>query len=457
MGEQETRDERGVGQTSVLVRYRARIVLLAALALLAAAAAVALPAGALPDRTPAVALVTGADGNGYAVVSSAGRAYGYGSSASPGQLPREVNLDSPVVAAVGVPHGSGSWIATSDGGVLGLGGAPTYGSLAGQLPTSRVTALAATPSGRGYWLVTSDGRVAGFGDARTFGDLLALPHQGDLVAIAPTPSGHGYRLATAGGSVVPFGDATALGTPIRTAAERKVPDPRPLVALLGSPSGHGYLAVADDGSTYAYGDFPDPGSLAGMHLTSPVAAAAPFGLAQGVWLLTRNGGVIALHAPFYGSIADDRNPHPASVQAPLYNPARVTVDGAAGGLVVLPCHGGDGLIVVNALLARPVADLLAAAARDGVSLCATSSFRNSQQQIALRKAYCTDVFDPAAVCSRPVALPGRSLHEQGLAVDFSADPAGYAWLADHAAAFGLHHLAAFGPQTEPWHYSINGG
>jgi hypothetical protein len=447
---------------SRFARLRPRVVLLAAIALLAGAAAVALPAGAISASAPGAALLTSADGNGYGIVSTAGQAYDYGSSAtgsstSSDQPTKRTDLDAPVVSAVGVPHGRGSWLATRDGRVVPTGGAPSYGGLAGDPLRPQVTAIAATPSGHGYWLATTDGRVAGFGDARRFGDLAGLPHEGNIVALAPTPTGRGYRLATAGGSVVSFGDAAELGSPRQTSADRHVADPRPLVALLDSATGRGYLAVADDGTTYAYGDFADPGSLAGMQLTSPVVAAAPFSSAQGVWLLTRNGGVIALHAPFYGSAADEKDPHPTKVSAPYYDPTRVTVDGAAGGLVVIPCRGGAGMVVVNAILARPVADLLAAAGRDGLALCATSSFRNSQQQIALRKAYCTDVFDPAAVCSRPVALPGRSLHEQGLAVDFSADAAGYAWLAKHATDVGLHHLAAYGPQTEPWHYSINGG
>lgn len=438
-----------------ILRHRARALLVAAVALLAASAAVALPAGALPSQTPAAALIAADDGNGYAVVSTAGKSYGYGSISDIGQLADAAHLDAPVVGAVATPHGSGSWIAARNGHVFAVDGAPSYGSL---IDTAAVvTAIAATPSGRGYWLATADGRVVPFGDARFFGDLAGQPHEGDVVAFAPTPSGRGYRLVTAGGRVASFGDAPDLGSPLQTNQDRRVTDARPVVALLGSATGRGYLAVGDDGTTYKYGDFPDIGSLAGMHLTSPVVSAAASSGGRGAWLLTRNGGVIALHAPFYGSVADDKDPHPTSITAPLYNAVGVTADGAAGGLVAVPCTGGAGMIVVNATLARPVADLLAAARRDGIALCATSSFRNSQQQIALRKAYCTDVFDPKAMCSRPVAVPGRSLHEQGLAIDFAASAAGYGWLSTHSEAFGLHHLAAFGPQTEPWHYSINGG
>jgi hypothetical protein len=440
-----------------LRRHPARIAALGALALITASAGVALPAGALDAQHPGVALVASADGNGYAIVNTAGVQYDYGSSTFTGNVPSDAQLSSPVVGAADVPGGPGSWVATRDGGVLAVGGARSYGSLAGSPSDPGVTQLVPAPSGRGYWLATAAGAVAAFGDARNLGSVEAVPHPGPVVSMAVTPTGGGYWLATADGAIYSFGDAPALGAPITTAAERGFRDPRPLVSVLSSATGKGYLAVAEDGTTYAYGDFADPGSLSGTHLTSPVVAAASFSHGQGVWLLTRNGGIVSLRAPFYGSVTDEKNPRPASVKAPYFTGGVPTVNGASGGLVALPCSGAGSMIVVSAVLARQVHDLLEAAGRDGFALCATSSFRNAQQQVALRATYCTDVYDAKATCTRPVALPGRSRHEQGLAIDFSATPAGYDWLTSHAPAFGLQHLKAFGPQTEPWHYSIDGG
>jgi hypothetical protein len=442
---------------SRMLGCRGGVAAIGVFALVAASAGVARPAAALDATHPGAALVASADGNGYAVVSTAGARYDYGSSTPAGHLPAGIDLDAPVVGAVDVPHGRGSWIATRDGGVFPVGGASGYGSLAGSTPVPDVTQIVPTPTGHGYWLATSAGAVQSFGDARTVGSLDAVPHAAPVVSMAATPSGGGYWLATADGAVFPFGDAPALGAPITTVIERHLPPSRPLVSVLSSATGKGYLAVAEDGSTFAYGDFLDPGSLAGMTLASPVVAAAPFSGGRGVWLLTRDGGVVALRAPFYGSVVDEKNPRPTSVTAPFYIGGAPTVDGTSGGLVALPCAGADNVIVVSALLARGVHDMLEAAGRDGIGLCATSSFRNSQQQIALRAAYCNSVYDPNATCSRPVALPGRSRHEQGLAIDFSTTAAGYDWLAAHAPAFGLAHLAAFGPQTEPWHYSNDGG
>jgi LAS superfamily LD-carboxypeptidase LdcB len=87
-----------------------------------------------------------------------------------------------------------------------------------------------------------------------------------------------------------------------------------------------------------------------------------------------------------------------------------------------------------------------------------------EQQIALREAHCgptpEDVYlKPASACSPPTALPGTSMHERGLAVDFhlagrsidSHDNQGYQWLAANAAMFGFHNLP-----SEPWHWSVNG-
>jgi hypothetical protein len=260
---------------------------------------------------------------------------------------------------------------------------------------------------------------------------------------------------------VPFGDAEPLGTPATVAATHGVRDPHPLVALIASETGRGYLAVADDGTTYAFGDFPDPGSLAGMTLSSPVVDAARYtdapGHTPGAWLLLADGGVVSLHAPFYGSVVDEKDPKPDRVRAPYYTGGAPLVCGRSGGLVAVPCSGADGVIVVSAVLAPGVAGLIADAKRDGVPLCATSSYRNSQQQIALRKAYCTDAFDPKATCSRPVALPGLSRHEQGLAIDFRTSAGGYGWLATHAPGRGLQHLKAYGDEVEPWHYSSDGG
>jgi D-alanyl-D-alanine carboxypeptidase len=87
-------------------------------------------------------------------------------------------------------------------------------------------------------------------------------------------------------------------------------------------------------------------------------------------------------------------------------------------------------------------------------------FRTKQRQIELRKINgCPDVWTaPASSCRVPTAIPGRSLHEIGLAVDVTSDgrtltakSPGFAWMAAHAAAYGFVNLP-----SEPWHWSITG-
>ncbi len=120
-------------------------------------------------------------------------------------------------------------------------------------------------------------------------------------------------------------------------------------------------------------------------------------------------------------------------------------------------------IRVHRSIAGNLQALLSAAAAAGFRLSG-SGYRDSSAQIALRRAHCGptqyDIYQkPASLCSPPTAIPGRSMHERGLAVDFTsggvlirsqADPA-FRWLAANAGRFGLRNLP-----SEPWHWSTNG-
>lgn len=119
-------------------------------------------------------------------------------------------------------------------------------------------------------------------------------------------------------------------------------------------------------------------------------------------------------------------------------------------------------IVVATQLAGRLEALLSAADADGVSLSG-AGYRNTSGQIAARRANCGssdyDVYNkPASQCRPPTARPGQSMHEQGLAIDFTYNgqiirrgSTGYQWLARNAGRFGLRNLPA-----EPWHWSTNG-
>jgi peptidoglycan hydrolase-like protein with peptidoglycan-binding domain len=114
-------------------------------------------------------------------------------------------------------------------------------------------------------------------------------------------------------------------------------------------------------------------------------------------------------------------------------------------------------------IAAQVEALLAAAETDGIRL-GGGGYRSPEAQIELRKKHCGtthyDIYEkPASQCVPPTAPPGKSMHEKGLAIDFtyngrgmnSRDNPGFQWLSRNAARFGLYNLP-----SEPWHWSING-
>jgi LAS superfamily LD-carboxypeptidase LdcB len=116
-------------------------------------------------------------------------------------------------------------------------------------------------------------------------------------------------------------------------------------------------------------------------------------------------------------------------------------------------------IIVDASIGQQLADLLNAADSAGLNLNG-GGYRDPAAQRRLREQNCPNpVSSPASACSPPTAKPGSSMHEQGLAIDFTnngsliqsrSNPA-FTWLAANAERFGFHNLP-----SEPWHWSING-
>jgi len=130
-----------------------------------------------------------------------------------------------------------------------------------------------------------------------------------------------------------------------------------------------------------------------------------------------------------------------------------------GGVTVTSVRG----IVVSTQIAERLSDMLTAADGDGMSF-GGAGYRDSSDQVRLRRAHCgsseyaTYEMSPSQ-CRPPTARPGSSMHEQGLAVDFThngrlissrASP-GFQWLARNARRFGFYNLP-----SEPWHWSVNG-
>lgn len=131
-----------------------------------------------------------------------------------------------------------------------------------------------------------------------------------------------------------------------------------------------------------------------------------------------------------------------------------------GGLARVSCPAG-GSITVAGSIAEDVQALLDMAGRQGVPLCGWG-YRDPQRQIELRRSHCgaSDyaIYQmPASQCDPPTARPGASMHERGLAVDFTCrgsivrGGACDSFLRSEAERHGLYNLP-----SEIWHYSTTG-
>lgn len=121
-----------------------------------------------------------------------------------------------------------------------------------------------------------------------------------------------------------------------------------------------------------------------------------------------------------------------------------------------------GNIRVHTSIVSQINALLEAAERDGIKFSG-GGYRDSEGQINTRKKNCGnthyDIYEkPSSQCSPPTARPGSSMHERGLAIDFtqngstlSRSSSGFDWLKKNAANYGLKNLP-----SEPWHWSTNG-
>ncbi len=122
-----------------------------------------------------------------------------------------------------------------------------------------------------------------------------------------------------------------------------------------------------------------------------------------------------------------------------------------GSLATVSCKTG-GSITVDSSIASNVQGLLNASPSD-IALCGWG-WRSSAQQQQLWDAHNCDVR-----CTVPTAPPGSSMHERGLAIDFTthgqtiqsrSSPA-FQWMSANASSYGLYNLP-----SEPWHWSTNG-
>jgi len=232
--------------------------------------------GVAPRRPSCVGISATADGQGYWIGDGGGAVTQDNHLAyNPGALPEgntgsctsATGPPSAVVAPlVGIAAAAvGAWLATADGGVFALCGAPFSGSMGAKTLNKPIVAMAATPDGGGYWLVAGDGGVFSFGDARYYGSMGAKPLDRPIVAMAATPDGGGYWLVASDGGVFAFGDAVFAGS------MGGVHLNAPMVGIAADPGGTGYWTVAADGGVFSFGGAPFLGSAVGQVLDSPIA------------------------------------------------------------------------------------------------------------------------------------------------------------------------------------------
>lgn len=125
----------------------------------------------------------------------------------------------------------------------------------------------------------------------------------------------------------------------------------------------------------------------------------------------------------------------------------------------------DGCVVAKSIGQR-FANFMNAAAAAGHGMDCSASFRTRARQIELRTQNCGgashyNIYQKSSTeCSPPTAIPGRSNHEKGLALDLNclADPSApfgdtacFTWMQTNAATFGFKNLP-----SEPWHWSVDG-
>jgi hypothetical protein len=169
-----------------------------------------------------------------------------------------------------------------------------------------------------------------------------------------------------------------------------------------------------------------------------------------------------------GVVRADGTPVLVGAYATLDGRLRVILAGgapppASGGDSQPGAHGAPaGTIVdvrgiqVDASIADQLARMIDAAALDGITLTG-SGWRSAEDTAYLRALNgCPDVHtSPAESCAVPTAIPGTSMHERGLAIDFHGastwDTPVARWLQNNAHRFGLQVNA-----LEPWHVSTNG-
>ncbi len=130
------------------------------------------------------------------------------------------------------------------------------------------------------------------------------------------------------------------------------------------------------------------------------------------------------------------------------------------GIKSVSTAGGN--FTVCGRIAQKLTDMIAAAKAQGVNLGGWG-WRTRARQMQLRAQHCNgDLYStPPSQCKPPTAFPGTSMHETGLAVDFTCNGSTrgipdknspcFIWLDKNAETYGFINLP-----SEAWHWSTSG-
>jgi hypothetical protein len=189
----------------------------------------------------------------------------------------------------------GYWVASVDGAVYALKGAPYHGSARGRV-RGPIVGMAGSATGNGYYLLDSAGVIYPFGDARSLGSMAGKRLNAPIIALASAPDGKGYWLLARDGGVFTFGTAKFYGS---MGGKRLN---APIISMAATRTGKGYWLLAADGGVFSFGDARFHGSTGSMKLRSPVVSMATAPSGKGYWLIARDGGIFSFDVPFYGSL-----------------------------------------------------------------------------------------------------------------------------------------------------------
>jgi len=182
-------------------------------------------------------------------------------------------------------------------------------------------------------------------------------------------------------------------------------------------------------------------------------------IALGSWAIlnTINPALTGRDGLFVSSVNVEIETEPLTKNDPFVE-GKKTTECQEGIVTARTVNGG---IPICKNLEGKIVAMIAKAKADGLIIFGYG-YRSVATQETLRAKNCggsSNIYNEKAKCTPLTAIPGRSRHQNGLAIDFMCDGATikskdnkcFVWLKKHAKDYGLFNL-----ETEPWHWSTDG-